>query len=431
MNETAHRKLDVGGAEEPKRLKGFAVSWFFAPYLGSADLDFFKRIKNCDLDFDLVQVKREAKDDRVLQFIGAATLTRHEIETDHRNPRTRKTRDDFRRGALALFEKNAGSYDFMVSHSNEVPSHAIALECKKRAPHLPWVAYFGDVVSTNPYAKVLGSYPLHAEDCATEALTLELADVIICNNEYQRRLMFSGPMERFASKAVVVPHCYDSTMFSTTPVSRNDRFVFMHLGTLYGTRRTAQPLLQAIDRLIEIYPRYEHRFEVVFYGGGYCQEDLVAHAAMRHRSHARLEGAVPYLDSLELMRRADVLVNIDGIFTRDAGDLDANPFFPGKLTDYMGARKPIMGITMDIGPTADILRASGNLIADTTVDRIAYVMKRYLDRKVNFTDSSFVEYDVSFVARDMETIFKAATAGGATLHALPRTLESRRLAGGR
>jgi hypothetical protein len=411
-----------------KRLKGFAVSWFFAPYLGSADLDFFKRIKNCDIHFDVVQVKREAKDDRVLQFIGAATLTRYEVETDHRNPRTRKTRDDFRRDALAIFKKNAGSYDFIVSHSNEVPSHAIALECKQLAPHLPWIAYFGDVVSTNPYVKLLASYPLHDEDCATEALTLEMADVIVCNNEHQRRLMFSGPMERFASKAVVVPHCYDPAMFSSKPLPRNDRFVFMHVGTLYGTRRTAQPLLKAVDRLVEIYPRYEHRFEAVFYGGGYCQDDLMAHAAMRYRSHARLEGSVPYLDSLELMRRADVLVNIDGIFTKEADDLEANPFFPGKLTDYMGARKPIMGITMDIGPTADILRASGNLIADSRVDRIAYVMKRYLDKKVKFNDSSFAEYDVNFVARDMEAVFKASAAGGAALRALPQELASRRAA---
>lgn len=411
-----------------KRLKGFAVSWFFAPYLGSADLDFFKRIKNCDIHFDVVQVKREKKDERVLKFVGDATLSRYEVETDHQNPRTRKTRDDFRKNALAIFQRNRGSYDFIISHSNEVPSHAVALECKRLAPELPWIAYFGDVVSTNPYVKLLASYPLHDEDCKTEALTLEHADVIVCNNEYQRRLMFSGPMEPFAHKAVVVPHCYDRAMFPTTKLARNDRFTFMHVGTLYHTRRTAAPLLKGIDRLLEIYPRYEHRFEVAFYGGGYYQEDLVAHSSMRFRSHARLEGHVGYLDSLQLMRSADVLVNIDGIFTKEADGLDMNPFFPGKLTDYMGAQKPIMGITMPVGPTADILNASGNLLADSRIDRIAYVLKRYLDRKVQVSDAPFARYDVAFVGKEMEAVITAASQGRSALLALPEVLLKQRAA---
>jgi hypothetical protein len=408
-----------------KRLKGFAVSWFFAPYLGSADLDFFKRIKNCDIHFDVVQVKRDRKDERVLKFVGDATLSRYEVETDHRNPRTRKTRDDFRRTALAIFEKNRATYDFIVSHSNEVPSHSVALECKRLAPSIPWIAYFGDVVSTNPYVKLLKEYPLHDEDCETEALTLEHADVIVCNNEYQRRLMFSGPMAKFAHKAVVVPHCYDPAMFSTTPLPRNDRFTFMHVGTLYSTRRTAAPLLKAVDRLLEIYPSYQHRFEVVFYGGGFYQDDLVAHASMRFRSHARVEGEVPYLDSLELMRRADVLVNIDGIFTPE-DELEFNPFFPGKLTDYMGARKPIMGITMPVGPTADILNESGNLLADSRLDRIAYVLKRYLDGKVKPTTDSYARYDVAFVGKEMEAVFKSAVRGREGLMALPDMLAAQR-----
>lgn len=411
-----------------KRLRGFAVSWFFAPYLGSADLDFFKRIKNCDIHFDVVQVKRGAKSDEVLKFVGDATLQRYEVKTDHQNPRTEKTREDFRKAALELFTAQAHGYDFIVSHSNEVPSHAVALECKRLRPHLPWVAYFGDVVSTNPYVRLLASYPLHDRDCETEALTLEHADVIICNNEYQKRLMFQGPMERFASKAVVVPHCFDPAMFSMKPRPPNDRFTFMHVGTLYHVRRTAAPLLKAVDRLLEIYPHYERKFEVVFYGGGYYQEDLITHASMRHRSHARLEGSVGYLESLELMRSADVLVNIDGLFTEAEDGLTFNPFFPGKLTDYMGARRPIMSITMDKGPTADIAAASGNLIADGRLDRIAYVMKRYLDGKVNWNVESFARYEASAVGAEMEAVFRAAVAGPDAISELAGDLRARRKA---
>lgn len=406
-----------------KRLKGFAISWFFAPYLGSADLDFFKRIKNCNFHFDVMQMRRGQGDERVLGHTGAATLARTEVVSDHEQPRTRKVRDDFRRAALERFSKHRHEYDFIISHSNEVPSHAVALECKRLAPTLPWIAYFGDVVSTNPYVKLLESYPLHQEDCQTEAATLEVADLIICNNEYQRRSMLRATGTRHAHKTIVVPHCFEPSMFSTAPVPRNERFRFMHVGTLYHQRRTARPLLYAIDRLLEIYPAYRDAFEVVFYGGPYYHDDLTAYTSLRNRTHARLEGSVSYLESLDVMRHADVLVNIDGIFDKERDGLDESVFFPGKLTDYMGARKPTMGITMPRGPTADILKASGNLVADERVDRIAFVMKRYLDRAVKPNYSAFQRYNAHVVGAEMEASIRSAVLGPSAISELSSTLQ--------
>lgn len=409
-----------------RRPRGFAISWFFAPYLGSADLDLFKRLKDTDVHYDVVQVKRDQKDDRILNYITEATFERFEVTTDHRNPRTRKVRDDFEAAALELFKKRRSSYDFILSHSNEVPSHAVAFKIKEQAPELPWIAYFGDVVSTNPYVRHIGNYPLHDEDIETEARTLEHADLVICNNEYQKKLMFSGPLEKFATKAVVIPHCYDPAMFPRASRARNERFTFMHVGTLYHVKRTAEPLLRAVDRLLEIYPEYRNRFEVVFYGGPYYANDLTTHAYMRHRSHVRLEESVPYMESLRLMQTADVLVAIDGIFTREDDNLDFNPFFPGKLTDYMGANKPIMAITMPRGPTTDVLHASGNLTADLRLDRIAYVLKRYLDKKVPHDATPFARFDCAVVSVEMEAALKAAMSGRSAIRDLQRMLDEKR-----
>ena len=61
---------------------------------------------------------------------------------------------------------------------------------------------------------------------------------------------------------------------------------------------------------------------------------------------------VPYLESLSVMRSADVLLVIDA-------PLEVSPFFPSKLADYMGANRPILGITPAQGATADILRRLG------------------------------------------------------------------------
>ncbi|MBX7116029.1 MAG: hypothetical protein K1X64_16995 [Myxococcaceae bacterium] len=396
----------------PTELRGFALSWFFSPYSGSADLDFYKRIKDTPFHYDLVQLQREKPDQRLLQFTTRATIERFEVKADHLNPRTLETREKFATAAVELFKERRNSYDFIISHSNEIPSHAVAWQCKQLAPKTPWVAYFGDLFTKNPYIKYIDNYPLVDEDIETEALTLKKADLIICNNDYQKRLMFTGELEAYADKAVVIPHCFDPAMFPTRHNTvRNGRFTFMHLGTLYHVKRTAEPLLRGVERLIEVYPEYKDRFEVLFYGGPYYSHDLNVHASMRHRSNVRLEEGVPYLQSLELMQRADALVLIDGIFDKNIDGLSFNPFFPGKLTDYMGANRPIMGITMKEGPTTDILHESGNLTADLKPDRIAYVLKRYIDRKVPQNSISWLPYTCEAVAAQMTRVIYGAING--------------------
>lgn len=390
-----------------RRLRGFVSSWFFAPYAGSADMDLFKRLLHVPVDFDVVQVRQGAKDPRVLELPGAALFRRLEVETDHRQPRTRAVRDDFHRAVLEHFQANAAGYDFILSHSNEVPSHAAALACKRLRPHVPWVAYFGDLVARNPYVRYLHEYPLNDEDCRTEALTLEHADLVICNNVHQRDTMCSGPLARFADKVRVIPHCFEPGLYPRpSAAAEGGKFTFMHLGTLYQVKRRAEPVLQAVERLLSVYPSYAGRFEVVFYGGNVPAPDLQAWWAMPHRDHVRFEGSVPYLDSLGLMQRAGALVLIDGIFTEAEDGMAASPFLPGKLLDYLGARRPVLGVTMARGPSADLLGALGHVHGDARPDKVAWLMKKCIDGRVAPDYAQLEPYTARAVGAQMEAALR-------------------------
>jgi hypothetical protein len=391
-----------------RRLRGFVPSWFFAPYAGSADMDLYKRLLHAELDFDVVQVRQGAKDPRVLGLRGAATFQRFEVETDHRQPRTRTVRDDFHRAVIGRFQAQPSGYDFLLSHSNEVPSHAAALACKRLAPELPWVAYFGDLVAKNPYVRHLPEYPLNDEDCQTEALTLEHADLVICNNTYQRDAMCSGALARFADKVRVIPHCFEPALYPAAPppISGSGKFTFMHLGTLYQVKRRAEPVLQAVERLLSVYPSYAGRFEVIFYGGAVPAPDLQAWWSMRHRDHVRFEGAVPYLDSLGLMQQAGALLLIDGMFTEAEDGVAASPFLPGKLLDYLGARRPVLGVTMARGPSADLLGALGHLHGDARPDKVAWLMKRCIDGRVSPDYAQLEPYTARAVGKQMEAAIR-------------------------
>ena len=388
------------------QLSGFAVSWFFAPYVGSADIDFYKRIKNTDISYLVVQVARENRDARLMRHAGRATIERIEIDADHRNPRSVAARTKFSDEVVEIFERSDRKFDFLISHSNELISHHAAARIKEKHPALPWIAYFGDLFEKNPYIPHMRGYPLIKEDTEIEHNALRQADMIMLNNEYQRELMFAGEFAQYAHKAVVIPHCFDPAMYEPPAPREPGKFIFAHLGTLYHVKRTASPVLQAVDRLLEIYPEYRNRFEVHFYGGSPYPIDVDAHRDMRFRDHVRFEHGVSYIESLSIMAQSDVLILIDGMFDAEDG-LKSSPFFACKLADYMGADKPILAVTMPSGPAADIMNKSGNLVADLRIDRIAYVMKRYLDRKVDVDRSVYAEYSIDVTAPQMDTAIRS------------------------
>ncbi|PJX25516.1 hypothetical protein CAP48_05580 [Advenella sp. S44] len=391
-----------------ERLKAFTVSWFFAPYIGSADLDFFKRIKDTNIDFDIAMVQRDIKDEHILDYVTNARFNTREIKADHKNPRTLKARQFFSEETIKFFDESRKKYDVLVSHSNELVSHAVAGEIKRKHPELPWVAYFGDLFAKNPYIKYIHGYPLVDEDRLTEEKTIIEADRIILNNPYQKELMFHGTLRKYEHKAVVIPHCYDPLMYDKIKKPISEKFIIGHLGTLYHVKRTAEPVLRAVDRLLEIYPHYKNTFEILFYGGSPCSHDVSVHAFMKNRNHVRFEDPISYMDSLRMMQNCDALLLIDGIFDKQEDDLDCNPFLAGKLADYMGAQRPIIGITMPKGPSYDILTASGNLVADLRIDRIAYVLKRYIDQKVRPDFDVYKQYACHNISQQMEAVFYSA-----------------------
>ena len=95
------------------------------------------------------------------------------------------------------------------------------------------------------------------------------------------------------------------------------------------------------------------RVEVEFVGEGSGRAEAQAQAkAFGLDRVVRFRMRVPYLESLEAMAGADVLVLIDA-------PADINVFLPSKLADYLMVGKPVLAITPVVGPSADMVRAFG------------------------------------------------------------------------
>ena len=94
----------------------------------------------------------------------------------------------------------------------------------------------------------------------------------------------------------------------------------------------------------------------------------------------KIKKPVDYKTSLSIMRNSDWLLHVDANLH---GILDENVFFAAKLADYIGANRPIFGMTMFEGAGADVVRAVNGVTVSYSVDEIKNYL--YLIAYENYT----------------------------------------------
>lgn len=368
---------------QPTPKKVLVVSWHFPPYKSSSAFNLFKRLKDTGYEYDVLQIKRADKPDNEAMFRYASSrFNRYEIEVPMEDARDPEARAHYVEKVLDFYWrlKEHNHYRVMISHSHEIGSHLAAMAIKKANPELRWVASFGDPIAANPFNDSY-RFPMLEEDSCTEAEVLQLADRIIVTNPYQQAIVCDSqaqPVDR--DKFFVLPHCFDERMYPT-PDEQASRvpaqaegekvFRFMHVGMLYKFKRTAEPFMRGAQRLLEKHPELLGRFTLEFYGAN----DRYIQAAVDYglEGVASFKGTVSYLESLSVMTQADCLLLRDADFS-DQGLRDT-PFYPGKLADYLGAKKPVLAVTMAHGCVPDMLaRLGGASLTEEDIDGIADAM---------------------------------------------------------
>jgi hypothetical protein len=228
--------------------------------------------------------------------------------------------------------------------------HLIGLELKKRHA-LPWMAHFSDPWTDNPFKKY--NWLTRRANVALERSVMETADLLLFTSQETIDLVMTKYEESLRTKARVVPHSYEPSQY---PASVTDsRITIRFLGDMYGPR-TPRPLFGA---LLNILREHEAALEGVCFEfvGSMCElnpsalgfDELPAGLVV-------LRDTVRNQESLNLMTSADGLLVIDAPATMSV-------FLPSKLIDYIGAGKPILGITPP-GTASRLITELGGLTAD-------------------------------------------------------------------
>lgn len=399
--------LDSKIEDELTQRRGFVCAWFFNKAESPA-INLFKLIHALPYEFDLVHTLGDdtpypsgifrMKNTRIASFCA-----RKDPHRDHFS----ETYEAFSSLCHKKFDygNSIERYDFLLSRSMSVRSHEVALEIKKNDPSMPWIAIWGDPIHRNPYYR--GKEQKYSKDARIEKEVLECADVIVVPNEYQKILTFSGKYKQYAYKAVVVEHAFLPHIYGYSTQKRDDsKLTLIHAGWLYKSKRNARQFLTIARRLIEKHPSYRNRLRFVQIGR---VEDDLSEVLEDFSIEVELKGRMSYEDTLHEIERSDICVVLDAVFDEKNDGISFSPFLSGKLVDYMGARKPIFAVTMDRGPTADILtRANIPYTNGHDVDAAAELLKDFIDGSIKPKFSAFSEYSAEKAAHKMVNAIETA-----------------------
>lgn len=275
----------------------------------------------------------------------------------------------WRRAARQIIRTRLSSCDVLVTFGQPMVDHLAGLRIKKKTG-VRWVAHFSDPWADNPFDS-------RARDwLASESAVLQAADLAIFTSQETIDLVYAKHPDAWRAKARVLPHSYDASLYPSVGL-KNDHVIVRYLGNLFAGRGP-EPLFEAMLILRGRSPELLSRVRLEFIGE--APMEFVSHPLLS-RLPAQCVKFLPkvgYLQSLALAKSADLLLNIDG-------PASTSVFLPSKLIDYVGAGRPILGISPP-GTAARLIHRLGGWVADPTqpeqiVDQMSAALAFVAERK--------------------------------------------------
>jgi glycosyltransferase involved in cell wall biosynthesis len=242
-------------------------------------------------------------------------------------------------------------------------SGLVAAAWLARRTRTPWVAELRDPWSDNAYLDAPAWR--RRVDRALERRVLRSATALVS--------VTRGWAEELAATygrpTALVMNGYDADAYGDGGAgdpADPERLTIRYTGVVYGGRRDPSPLFEALA-LAGAAP---DRFRVQFYGE---ELDAVRALARRHGVEGVVEVHPPVARAavVALQQSADVLLLLGWRSERDRAVV------PGKLFEYLGARRPILHVGFERGEAAELVRSLGAGVVANDPATIAEQLHRW------------------------------------------------------
>lgn len=283
--------------------------------------------------------------------------------------------------------------DIVATFAQPMSDHLVGLKLKELYG-APWLAHFSDPWVGNPFDR--RDALARRINLALERRVLERADLVVFTSEETVEMVMSKYPAAWKAKARVLPHSFEPSLYAlrggdggTEEAAGGEdkegdeveheekreeggRIVVRYLGEFYG-RRTPRPLVATLRAILADAPRLLEgvRFELI----GPVAEGARAEAGLESLPEGLVVTRPPvsYRESLRLATEADGLLIVDAPAARSV-------FLPSKLVDYLGAARPILGLTPP-GASANLISELGGWAADPSD---AAAMRRATEEFLSF-----------------------------------------------
>lgn len=269
--------------------------------------------------------------------------------------------------ALEMFQNK--KYDAVISWSNWLTSHLPALYLKKKYPDLKWLAHLSDPWMGNPYIPRQGLTRYINQKLQNKVF--ESADALVFTSEIAINFSKNHTDIDIDKKSYSVPHCYDKSFYGAASPTKSEKKVFRYIGNFYG-HRTPHYLFEA---LLQLNPSLLEKISIEFIGS--TPDQIYNDGAYKNlpKGLVRQLKPVSYFESLKAMQEADFLLLIDA-------PAQESIFLPSKLIDYIGAEKPILGLT-PAGVARNVLNEFGYSSAEPdNVEAISSLFEKFIREEV-------------------------------------------------
>ncbi len=235
-----------------------------------------------------------------------------------------------------------------------------------RLCRVPWVAELRDLWSDNHYRDLAPWF--RRVDAHVERCVLESAAGLVTMSE-----PWADVLERKYGSPVRVVYNGFEEGDRIAPLRRDadsSTVVIAHLGLLYGGKRDPTPLFQAIRAL----GKDAQRVRVEFYGP---DQELVRRLAKSAgvQDHVLVFSEIPHAESLAVQSSSDVLLLLMWDTPEEEGVL------PGKLFEYLGARRPVLAVGAGEGAAARLVSSRRLGLASSDPVEIARQLRAWIAEK--------------------------------------------------
>lgn len=331
-------------------------------------------------------------------------------------------------------------YDAFMTRCMPKEALEVGVTLKREFPDVPWICSLADPVGNDPYVRLQikqsDDFSDREKKCALSELSLppekwtrkweshasnnisnqflfkrlqnfalQTADLLIAPSFEQAAYMADGV--EGAKRIHILPHSFDDALFEMAPEQQPfepGKIHFSFFGYSYQ-QRSVRPYIEAMMWIRDRCPDILGRIQLHIFGN---YERNLAKAVEKYGLDpvVVLHGSVDYLESLAIMKQSDCLLHVDTYFP-EFKESGSSIFLAGKLVDYVGAGKPILGITGYGSPAWNVIDLlDGKTFLPEDVCGIAHAIIKLATDSISHQKNAYVRnlYNAKHIAADFDAL---------------------------